>query len=76
MEMNRERALAKKQMFYFTGFACRNGHISKRYVSNGHCVECGFEDAVKFKHKLENDPERHEERNRRQRRYSRRVKHE
>lgn len=33
---------AKEQglQFYFTGKACVNNHLSKRYVSNGHCHTC------------------------------------
>ena len=25
---------------YYTGVACRNGHICERYTVNGACVEC------------------------------------
>lgn len=25
---------------YYTGAACRNGHVSERYTVNGACVEC------------------------------------
>lgn len=26
--------------YYFTGVACRRGHLAKRWVSSGHCIEC------------------------------------
>lgn len=25
---------------YFTGAACKNGHLSERWVAGGHCIEC------------------------------------
>ena len=25
---------------YFTGIACKNGHVAERYVGNRECVEC------------------------------------
>ncbi|WP_261097664.1 hypothetical protein [Serratia quinivorans] len=25
---------------YYTGVACRNGHVCERYTVNGACVEC------------------------------------
>jgi hypothetical protein len=25
---------------YFTGIACKRGHLSERYADGGHCVEC------------------------------------
>ena len=28
------------EQFYFTGRPCKQGHISHRYTSNGHCIEC------------------------------------
>ncbi|MBE0147945.1 hypothetical protein FOT80_00865 [Serratia fonticola] len=27
-------------MKYYTGAACRNGHVCERYTVNGACVEC------------------------------------
>lgn len=36
-----EEAIAKGENFYFTGKPCKHGHSNpKRYVKNGHCLEC------------------------------------
>ena len=32
---------------YFTGKQCKHGHLSERYVSDGHCIECEVSDRVK-----------------------------
>lgn len=40
MENNRSDAIAKNEMYYFTGAACKKGHITKRYARNGSCYEC------------------------------------
>jgi hypothetical protein len=38
---------AKQQglKYYYTGKSCKHGHLSKRYVCNGHCYECHKGDA-------------------------------
>ena len=36
----RSAAKAAGLKFFFTGIACKNGHVSDRYSVNGHCVEC------------------------------------
>ena len=33
-------ALAVGEQFYYTGKACRRGHLSLRYASSGNCREC------------------------------------
>lgn len=38
--ITRAEALAAGEMYYYTGAACKSGHISKRQVSNKTCVEC------------------------------------
>jgi hypothetical protein len=35
-ELARERGL----VHYFTGRACKRGHVAERYLSNGECVVC------------------------------------
>lgn len=40
LSTKRSDALAAGHKYYFTGTACKNNHISKRRVSNGHCLEC------------------------------------
>lgn len=37
----RKEALEKGLKRYFTGKACKRGHISERVVGNGNCCECG-----------------------------------
>jgi len=36
----RELALTNNEKYYFTGVACKRGHISKRYTNSRNCVEC------------------------------------
>lgn len=33
-------AIKKGLEFYFTGIACKNGHVEKRRTINGCCAEC------------------------------------
>jgi len=44
------RAEAKKLGYkrYFTGEACKNGHISARLTSNGSCLECSREKRAQY----------------------------
>jgi hypothetical protein len=36
----RTEALARGELYYFTGNPCKRGHVSKRYLANQTCVEC------------------------------------
>ena len=36
----RIQAFERGERFFHTGRPCKEGHISKRYASNGCCVEC------------------------------------
>ena len=36
----RKEAKAQNLKFYFTGKECKHGHVTKRYVSTGQCVDC------------------------------------
>jgi len=38
--VSRKEAKAQGLKRYFTGKPCKNGHISERYTSGGHCVDC------------------------------------
>jgi hypothetical protein len=38
--ITRKAAKKEKRRYFFTGRACQRGHVSKRFVSNGRCVEC------------------------------------
>ena len=37
---HREQAKLNNDTYYFTGKACKNGHIAKRRTFNGGCMEC------------------------------------
>lgn len=39
----RKDALAFEARHYFTGIACKRGHIAKRFACNGKCTECHVE---------------------------------
>lgn len=43
--ISRAEALTSKYKHFFTGQPCFRGHISRRYVSNGACVDCLSEKA-------------------------------
>jgi hypothetical protein len=36
----RSEAFEDGRNTYFTGRACKNGHVAERYVRNGSCMEC------------------------------------
>jgi len=38
--ITRKEARERGLKFYFTGVACKNGHISKRYTSYARCYQC------------------------------------
>lgn len=38
--VNRAEAVKSGERLYFTGEACRNGHVDKRYVKGGACRSC------------------------------------
>lgn len=38
--ISRKDAKANNSKTYFTGIACKNGHIAERYTGNGTCVDC------------------------------------
>jgi hypothetical protein len=37
---NRKTAIDAGQVFYFTGYPCKRGHVAKRYTTSGQCIEC------------------------------------
>lgn len=43
METTRKAALAKKELQYFTGKACPQGHVAPRRAHNGECLVCRAE---------------------------------
>jgi hypothetical protein len=46
--ISRVEAKALGLKTFFTGKACRRGHIAERYVSSPSCVECKKDDAASF----------------------------
>ena len=36
----RQEAVARGELYFFTGKCCKRGHLAKRYVGNGGCYEC------------------------------------
>lgn len=38
--VTRQESLARGLNRYYTGKACRNGHVSERYTLNSACIEC------------------------------------
>lgn len=47
--ISREDAAAQKLTHFFTGKACRYGHVAPRFVSTGGCVECNSARAARFR---------------------------
>lgn len=59
--LSREDAKAKGIKSYFTGEYCIHGHMERRLVSNGTCMQC---DRIKVNKTHAADPEAHAERSR------------
>lgn len=38
--ITRQEAIAQGLKYYFTGLACKYGHVDKRRLDNGECMEC------------------------------------
>jgi hypothetical protein len=49
--VSREDARASGDSTFFTGEACRNGHVSPRRVKDGKCSECSAENSSRKYHK-------------------------
>lgn len=47
--VSRSDAYAAGMTHFFTGKPCRAGHVSKRYVSTGNCLECQSSYTTKYK---------------------------
>jgi len=63
----RDAAIANGSKYYFDGRPCNSGHIAGRYVSTGHCVECGRERCSQYA-----ESHREQCRNRQRRNYKKR----
>jgi 5-methylcytosine-specific restriction endonuclease McrA len=45
---SRQEGLAIGSQFFFTGIACKKGHVAKRYVKSGDCQQCAIERVIKW----------------------------
>lgn len=54
--ISREQAAAEGKRVYFTGQACKHGHVAQRYVSTGGCLGC----LNKWKHLTAKNPFSHD----------------
>lgn len=50
--ISRKEAKAQGLKVYYTGTPCKNGHVSKRYVSSGKCASCRKKYAEKNKDRI------------------------
>ena len=48
----RQAAFTRRDRHYFTGAPCKNGHVARRYVSNGTCLMCMREIRSRYRCKL------------------------
>lgn len=46
--VSKEEAKREGLKFYFTGKACRNGHVAVRRTTTGHCLECSRASVVRY----------------------------
>jgi hypothetical protein len=44
--LTRQQAIEQRETSYFTGVACKRGHISERWTRNGGCKKCMYPDFV------------------------------
>lgn len=47
--ISRKEAASKGLSKFFTGRKCKNGHVAERYVCNGVCVTCNFENSTSYR---------------------------
>lgn len=45
----RDQAKAAGVRHFFTGVACKRGHLARRYTSTGQCAECQYEHRLEWK---------------------------
>jgi hypothetical protein len=68
--ITRQQALAQGLTHYFTGKACKRGHVSAKYAKTANCVECTL--GIFNKRPYELTPEQRECYNQRNKEYQRR----
>jgi hypothetical protein len=50
--ISKKEAAAKGETLFFTGRPCKRGHVAKRYVTGGQCLECEkLRDALRYEDK-------------------------
>lgn len=49
MPKSRKEAKLKNLKHYFTGTPCNRGHIERRRTKDGWCLQCNYENSVKFR---------------------------
>lgn len=55
--ISKEEAAKRGLSFYSTGKPCKNGHVSRRYITNRQCVECNRTQSQKLEaQKSKDDP--------------------
>lgn len=47
--ISRKEAASRGLARYFTGKRCRNGHLAERYIGNGVCVTCNYENSIEYR---------------------------
>lgn len=47
--ISRKEAASKGFGKFFTGKKCKNGHVAERYVCNGVCVTCNYENSIGYR---------------------------
>jgi len=50
----KEQAVAENAKRYYTGNACKKGHVAERYTKNSTCVKCAYETTTKWRSTGEN----------------------
>ena len=53
-KITKEQAVAENAKRYFTGNACKKGHVVERYTKNSTCVKCAYEATTKWRSTGEN----------------------
>ena len=53
--ISRKQAILEESKYYYTGCPCKNGHLSKRFTSNGTCYQCVLDRNAIYQ---ENNPEK------------------
>lgn len=47
--IEKQRAIENSELYYFTGKPCKRQHVALRRVADSRCLECGKEQAAKYR---------------------------